>query len=230
MVSLGASVRWYLKGLFPPPVYVPVVSLAVLAQAYALAYLKDAGEFSVPSQMLLIPFVVLIVGSQLSRNMLTTVFEISLLRSWRRTALSKLVALCTGLIPFTVAEAILLIATKNTPLFVPVGASIMVCASFSILALLSGSQLTAFVVSMFLVLFVPIAAVVLIENYASLGISSGVPMGMVLYSLAPLASLQYHRVGAVSVGPLAGLLTAFALAVVMLAAYFFAFQRQEFKP
>ncbi|WP_075057640.1 hypothetical protein [Thermogymnomonas acidicola] len=108
----------------------------------------------------------------------------------------------------------------------------MVCASFSILALLSGSQLTAFVVSMFLVLFVPIAAVVLIENYASLGISSGgVPMGMVLYSLAPLASLQYHRVGAVSVGPpLAGLLTAFALAVVMLAAYFFAFQRQEFKP
>ncbi|WP_075057641.1 hypothetical protein [Thermogymnomonas acidicola] len=118
MVSLGASVRWYLKGLFPPPpVYVPVVSLAVLAQAYALAYLKDAGgEFSVPSQMLLIPFVVLIVGSQLSRNMLTTVFEISLLRSWRRTALSKLVALCTGLIPpFTVAEAILLIATKNTP-------------------------------------------------------------------------------------------------------------------
>ncbi len=82
---------------------------------------------------------------------------------------------------------------------------------------------------MFVVL-IPIAAVILIENYASLDVSSGTPMGFILYFLAPLASFEYSKDDIISVYPPTGLMMAFFLAVIMIIVYSYLFQHQEFKP
>ncbi len=91
--------------------------------------------------MLLISFVVLIIGSHFSRNKLATIFEISFLGSWKRIAISKLVAIALGLLPFMIIEAVILLITKNVSFVAPVVMSVLEYAYISILASLSGSQL-----------------------------------------------------------------------------------------
>ncbi|MCL5989848.1 MAG: hypothetical protein M1166_05920 [Candidatus Thermoplasmatota archaeon] len=230
MANLTMTVRWYLKGVFPLPIYVPILSLIIITQLYTIEYLKSLVEFSLLTQMLLIPFIILIVGSHFTRNKLMTIFELSLLGSWKRIAISKLIVFAIGLLPFIVIEVSILLITKNAFIVAPILISLLVYASISILSSLSTSQLNAFMISIVFILLIPISAVELIENYASLGVTSGSPMGMILYFLTPLVSFEYHRKGVISVNPLLGLVVTFFLAIIMIVVYVYLFQREEFKP
>ncbi|MCW6170822.1 MAG: hypothetical protein LVQ96_06585 [Thermoplasmatales archaeon] len=230
MANLTMTVKWYLKGVFPLPIYVPILSMIILTQLYTIEYLKSLVEFSLLTQMLLIPFIILIVGSHFTRNKLMTVFELSFLGSWKRIAISKLIVFALGLLPFIVTEVSILLITKNTFLVIPILISLLVYASISILSSLSPSQLNAFMISIVFILLIPIAAVELIENYVSLGITSGLPMGMILYFLTPLTSFEYYKKGIINVDPSLGLATASFLAIIMVISYIYLFQHQEFKP
>jgi hypothetical protein len=230
MANLTLAIKWYLKGLFPLIIYIPILSFVALGQLYIIEYLKSPIEFSILTQMLLIPLIILITGSHFFRSMLLTLFELSLLGSWVRIAVSKIIVFAIGLLPFIGLEIFVLWIGKNIGLIIPILISLLIYTSLSLLSSLSSSQVNAFMISLVLILLIPISAVEVIENYVSLGLTSGLPMGLILYLIAPLASYEYYKAGIVSVHPFFGLVTTCLLAIVMIIAYVFLFQRQELKP
>ncbi|MCL5803282.1 MAG: hypothetical protein M1529_05630, partial [Candidatus Thermoplasmatota archaeon] len=173
---------------------------------------------------------ILVVGTHFVRGKSLTIFELSLLGSWRRLAVSKIIAFSIGLLPFIVVEILLLWLSKNVLFIAPILTSFLVYSALSILSSLSSSQLTAFTIGLIFILLIPISAVVLLENLGSLGATSGTPLGIILYLIVPLASFEYYRNGVVSVYPLMGFSIAFIISVIMIFTYILLFQRQEFKP
>ncbi len=230
MANLRLTIKWYLKGLFPLSIYVPILTLIILTQTYVIEYLKSAAEFSLLTQMVLIPFVILITGSHFFRNKLLTLFELSFLGSWERVAVSKLIVFAIGLIPFIAIEICILWVSKNTNFILPILISLLIYLSISIISTLSSSQINSFMIALVFILLIPISAVEVIENYVNLGITSGLPMGLILYFIAPLVSFQYYKESVVSVHPLIGLSMAAFIAILIIVVYIYLFRRQEFKP
>ncbi len=230
MSNLIMTIKWYSKGLFPLPIYLPILFFVGLGQFYILAYLKSAVEFSLITQMLFLPVMILITGSNFFRNKHVTIFELSLLGGWKRIAVSKFIAYGIGLIPFIGLEIFILVIEKQIDLIIPILISLLVYLSISLLSSLSTSQITAFMISLVLILLIPISAVEVIENYFNLGITSGLPMGLILYFIVPLASFEYFKSGIVNVPPSLGFSTASVIAIVIIIAYFLLFERQELKP
>ncbi len=230
MANLRLTIKWYLKGLFPLPIYVPILTLIILTQTYVIEYLKSTVEFSLLTQMVLIPFVILITGSHFFRNKLLTLFELSFLGSWERVAVSKLIVFAIGLIPFIAIEICILWVSKNTNFILPILISLLIYLSISIISTLSSSQINSFMIALVFILLIPISAVEVIENYVNLGITSGLPMGLILYFIAPLVSFQYYKESVVSVHPVIGFSIAAFIAILIIVVYIYLFQRQEYKP
>lgn len=230
MSNLIMTIKWYSRGLFPLPIYLPILFFVALGQFYILAYLKSATEFSLITQMLFLPVMILITGSNFFRSKHLTIFELSLLGSWKRISVSKLIVYGIGLIPFIGLEIFILCIEKDIDLILPILIALLVYLSISLLSSLSSTQITAFMISLVLILLIPISAVSLIENYVNLGITSGLPMGLILYFIVPLASFEYFKTGIVNVTPILGFATASVIAIVIIIAYVFLFERQELKP
>jgi hypothetical protein len=131
MVNLTLAIKWYLKNLFPPPVYMPVLSLITIMQLYIIEHLKSTIEFSILTQMLLIPLIILIAGSHFFRGKLLTIFELSLIGSWGRIAISKIIVFTIGFLPFIVLEIFVLWIGKSNDLIIHVPVSLLIYASLS---------------------------------------------------------------------------------------------------
>jgi len=223
------AIRWYLNGLFPIPIYIPMLLFIAFSQYYLLTFLKSVSAFSSITQIFLIPIVVLTVASHFFRNKPITVFEITLIGSWRNLAIAKIITFTVGLVPLVVIESLILLLTKNFDLILPVLATIVVYGSLSLLASLSQSQMTAFMIDLVFVLLLPIGAESLLGSYAQFNYTTGVAGGIILYFLAPIASYEFWP-QVVNVSPSIGLSVAFVIALVLIALYPSLFKRLEFKP
>ncbi|MHB1663179.1 MAG: hypothetical protein ACYCSG_05055, partial [Thermoplasmataceae archaeon] len=66
-------------------------------------YLKNGNElFISTTQLLLIPMIGLMNGLHMIRDDSVTIFELSLLRSWRNIAISKIIVTLVSFIPFLI--------------------------------------------------------------------------------------------------------------------------------
>ena len=229
---LTKAIRWYLKGLFPLSIYIPLLIFIAFSQYYLLTTSIIPNRvfvFSSITQTLLIPIVILTVASHFFRNKQITVFELTLIGSWRNLAIAKIITFTVGIAPFIALEVVILWLSNYLSLLFPVLVTIAVYESLSLLASLSQSQMTAFMIDLVFVLLFPIGAESLLGSYAKFHYTAGVTGSIILYFIAPLISYGYWP-QVVNVNPLVGLSLALIIALVLIALYPYLFKRLEFKP
>lgn len=230
MGTLTKSIKWYLKDLFPLAIYIPVLLVILLLQIYIFKDLKSVNEFSLLTQMIIIPFMVLIISTHFFRNKLITVFELSLLGSWRNIALSRIIVFLIGISPFILTEFFVLIFFNNVYLLIPIVLSLLIYLSFSLFSSISPSQITSLTINIVLIILIPISAIEVIENIISLGIKSSNVSGFISYLITPLAAYQYYKSGYINITPLDGFMADIILFIFVITIYLFLFLKQEFKP
>jgi len=230
METLTKSIKWYLKDLFPLAIYIPVLLVILLLQIYIFKDLKSVNEFSLLTQMIIIPFMVLIISTHFFRNKLINVFELSLLGSWRNIALSRIIVFLIGISPFILAEFFVLIFFNHVYLLIPIVLSLLIYLSFSLFSSISPSQITSLTINIVLIILIPISAIEVIENIISLGIKSSAISGFISYLITPLAAYQYYKSGYINITPLDGFIADIILFIFVITIYLFLFLKQEFKP
>jgi len=224
------AIRWYLKGLFPIHIYLPLLSFIGFSQYYLISVLKNPIAFSTITQIFLIPIVMLSIASHFFRSKHITVFELTLIGSWRDLAVGKLVAFTIGLVPLMVLEFIVLWFSNSLDYLSSLLLTIVVYEAISLLASLAQAQMTAFMLDLVFILLLPIGAQILLGSYAQFHYTTGAIMGVIFYFLAPLVSYEYYKFQVVDVDPYLGLSIAFIIALLLIISYPYLFERSEFKP
>lgn len=229
-MRLSSAVKWYSKGLFPHPQTEFLLGIIFITQYYILTDQSLNGNLDIVTQFLLIPLVVLFNGLFFVRDKDITIFEIYLLKSRSNVSLGRTIAIFLSFVPFLIVEALLLVVFKWKVDFLFVVISIMVNASFVLIASLLESFSSAFIVIVCVSFLLPLSSIVLFQNYSFLKLQVGQPLSAVLYVVSPLLTFQSYQGHIVQLSPSVGILVAFAFSIFVIIVYQLLFNRVQFKP
>ncbi len=181
-------------------------------------------------QFLVVPLVVLSNGLHFVRDQSITVFEVPLLGSWSAVSLGKISALLISLVPFVVAESVILVYFGHLSLLLLVIASTLVYSAIVLFSsLLSSSSMSFFLTVPFLFL-IPLSITVLLQDYIILHLRAGLLMSGIVYFFSPVLGLESFKNQEVSMSPFSGFVTVMVASFFLFLAYHLIFVRTQIKP
>ncbi|MHB1493244.1 MAG: hypothetical protein ACYCR7_06925 [Thermoplasmataceae archaeon] len=230
-MRLKQAIKWYTKGLFPEPHSILLYAFVFIIQIYTLLYLKNGNElFISTTQLLLIPMIGLMNGLHMIRDDSVTIFELSLLRSWRNIAISKIIVTLVSFIPFLILEFVIVKYYGISYEFSGIAETVLIVASIILFSSLMHSFSVSFT-SLFIFLFLlPASSTSLLANLQTLKTTAPYVISVFGYLFSPLTAYEYYTEGVITLSPTIGFYYALTFTFIMILFYYEKFMLTQYKP
>jgi len=238
------SIKWYLKGLFPVKFTITMFSglIAVELLFYTVSPADSRAQILVELSILLInPFVLLSAFLHVFRSKEMTLFESSLLSSWKGIALARIVSAFLYILAFWIVQSVFLILTtsKSTGTNISLLWLIPTTLSFflayiglGLLVSLISNRASSMLLSAMVFFFLPLSAQTLLNNYIQRELQASGFITYLSYYLNPewtyLMHLQYPDLVIVHLKE--SFIYSLIVTLVITVTYYLAFNRLQFKP
>jgi hypothetical protein len=225
------AIRWYLKGLFPPTFTISFYVIVVV-----LEYLLYYGSGRISSVMGILVFFInpifVISGFlHVSRSREITLFELSMLASWRDVALAKVLSAFIYIIPFAVIQSTFILAEHGSSQYALTEVMFLLSyTSLGLLVSLIGSKSSGLAVAVTAFFIMPISVQILIINYIHYKMKVDQFISSVGYILNPITTYCYHVQGIVTLGLMKGLIINIIADAIFLLLFYIAFRSIQIKP
>ena len=237
-------IRWYLKGLFPikstSVMFGIFLILYWLAIYYSATPDQGAQAFVFLSFMLVNPFILLSAFLHVFRSKETTLFELSMLSSWRGIALARVLSSLIYVLTFWALQAVLLLVTlltgvpKETVFWLVLTTlnSMTNYVSLGLVTSLTSNRTSSVVMGSLVFFLMPFSSFVVLQNYLQYNIKLSGPMAYLVYFFNPEATYIYHSQypGFIDLQLVHGFAASLAISLTLMALYYFVFTRLQFKP
>lgn len=228
MSNLNRVIQFYSKGLFITPYFPAILTFSIVAQLYDILILNSVQQLVSALNLFLIPLFVLGVGFNIIRNKSTTIFEVSMVRSWKSIGQTRIIITILGNLPFLAIEGLMLYITGFTNLILPVIITTFLLSAYTLLASLISPNSSAIILAVILVYILPLANYLLLLNYAGNKYPPGVAISIFINSFLPLYSFQYSGILSFPNFYLQNIQDTI-LILLVLAVYYYSFMNQEIK-
>ena len=232
ITKLGNALRWYFKESFPHP-QTEVLLIILLG----IQYLSVNDQFVNPvtgiylvSQFLVVPSIVLFNGLVYLKEEEITIFEITLIGSWKSVAVGRFFSLLSSFIPFLVMELVFFHYFSSSTVFLLIAMTVVMNSAVVMLASLVPNKSAALMVVLATAFLLPLSSFVVLQSYSSLSITISPAMGAILYLLSPLLTDMLYNSHVVSLGPGWGLAVLCVFSIIAGSLYILSFGRSQFKP
>ena len=235
-------IRWYLKGLFPLKFTSVMFGVFLFLEWLTLYYNsveEGLQEFVYLSFMLVNPFILLSAFLHVFRSKETTLFELSLLSSWRSIAVARIFSSLVYVLSFWALQSVLLFAVLHEMavwLILTSLNSLINYVGLGLVVSLTSNRTSSIVLGSLVFFLFPFSSVVLLQNYLQYyikyHISLSGPLAYLVYFLNPEATyvsrLLYPKLVDLQLSQ--GFAVSIVVSIVLIALYYFAFVRLQFKP
>lgn len=229
-MKLWATFRWYFKGLFPHPSAEILFFIVGLIQSFSLVMYKSHEAFIMTTQLLIIPLIGISNGMHIAREKSVTIFELSLLKSWRNIPLSKEMITFIGFIPLILIDLFITYYFGIIWYFPYIVLSVLVYSSLILIPSLMHSSSLSSTLLFFFLFILPTSSVVFIQNDVLMGYKIPVYMSIIIYILSPLFAYKYFNLHIISISPFIGIISICLFYIIVSLLYYIGFIRSQFKP
>ncbi|OWP56374.1 MAG: hypothetical protein B2I17_06110 [Thermoplasmatales archaeon B_DKE] len=231
-MKLGNALRWYFKDTFPHPQTEIVLFVLVAIQYLSLKdpVFDPSTSIYLVSEFLVIPFMVMFNGLVYLKEDEITIFEITLIGSWRAVAAGRIFSLLLSFIPFLAIEAIFFYFFSSITVFLILAMTVVMESAVVMLASVIPSKPGALIVILSTTIMLPLASFVVLQSYTSLSIAISPAMGAILYLLSPLLTYMLFNNGIVPIGPYWGIAVIGTFSIMAGFLYTLIFGKLQFKP
>jgi hypothetical protein len=186
--NIKAGIKWYLKGLFPPKLIIPLYSIILFFDVLFYIHISGLTDpqakintlfiIIATTSLFLNPLILASGIAHVARTKDLTIYELSMISSWLAVALARLVALYLYITPYLVIQLILLYLSTTASNII--GAEIMLLTiamllfycSLGMLLTISGSRVVAVIGLSMTTFLLPISTWILVSVSQLSGIKS----------------------------------------------------------
>ncbi|BAB66819.1 hypothetical protein STK_17310 [Sulfurisphaera tokodaii str. 7] len=251
------SIRWYFKGLFPLKFMVLIITTSLLLES-AVYFTSSDPKIGIQnlvmlSLMLINPLVLISAFLHVYRSKETTLFELSLLASWRGIAIARIVSALLFVLMFwsiqsfylllliflaeykviTLNSFIILLSANTLLWLILTTLNFFVnYISIGLLISLMSTKTSSLLLGALVFFFMPFSVIILLSSYQENGIELSGPMTYFIYFLNPewsyMFNLQYPKL--INLHLIQGLTISVVVSILLIAIYYLAFIKLQFKP
>jgi|GEM_PF-1013907 hypothetical protein len=226
MGKLTKAYKWYLKGLFTHPSIELILTLSIFLE---FLMSKNLPLMSFMIQSIIIPVYLLYTNLHIFRQRDFTVFEISMLRTWRAIPVAKALVLLTSSLPLIVIETVFLLFVNDSIHILNLIINIINYLVFSlIISLLNAREAGVIVLSIFLLLM-PSGFSILVQTYISLNIRPDLTIQFLSYYFDTIVSEDYYKQGILQNSLSYFLMPILVIDLVLFLVYFLSFSRADLR-
>ncbi|BFI76764.1 hypothetical protein [Sulfurisphaera ohwakuensis] len=251
------SIRWYFKGLFPLKFMALIIATSLLLESAVYITSSDPKigiqNLVMLSLMLINPLVLISAFLHVYRSKETTLFELSLLASWREIAIARIVSALLFVLMFwsiqsfylllliflakykvIILNSFIILLSANTLLWLILTALnfFVNYISIGLLISLMSNKTSSLLLGALVFFFMPFSVIILLSSYQENGIELSGPMTYFIYFLNPewsyMFNLQYPKL--IDLHLIQGFTISVAVSIILITIYYLAFIKLQFKP
>jgi hypothetical protein len=224
--------RWYVKEQFPQPQFEILLLILIGVQYLAVTskFISPVSGIYIITQFLVIPSMVIFNGLTFIVDPHITIFESSLIGSWKAMALGRTSSLLISFIPFILLEGIFSYFFLSIIAFIIISLALIMEGSILLLASLLPNSMASLVVILSAAFLLPISSFVLLQSYSFLSIGIGPGLSSALYILSPILTFELYSTHIVELDPGYGSIIILLFSALAIILYIFLFTKSEYKP